>query len=1649
MATSVTNHIIVVKEEGLEKVLADIRSVDASLKSTTRSSRKANDAMHDMYNTQAKGVIGTGSAGQNFAKLSRTINGGGNSLVGAYATLAANIFSITAAFQALKEAAQFQQLTVGLELMGNRLGITLSVAAQKVRELSGGLLSTEQAMRSTAQVISAGFGTTELERITKVAKDASFALGRDMSESMDRLTRGVIKLEPELIDELGIMTRLDEANKVYAKTLNKTSSQLTLTEKRQAFLNAAMAEGELKFGGLSEAAGNLTSIQQLAATFQDLTKAVLSVVNVVAIPLAKFFSASPGSLLGGMILFASTISKDLLPGLYALEKQTLKLAEAKQEALTAEIANFNYSGKNNQGIIKLQETMKAGKATSRDYQIAIANLNSEIEQLNSQKTPARNATGQFANKKSLIEEKAYIIAGLEDILVKENEAAVASASSQAIVAASSRDLKTAYAQLTVAMGLNMTAARANGASLKSLRGIMLLFEVGVKNLTLSLKVAGAAFLNLIPVIGTIILVASMAYDGIKALYTAFVGKEVIEARKNLKEITEQIAEKTKEYNRIRAEAGNLATKEVMASKIISSSLQEQVAALEKLEEAERKRKLTSESRTKGLTAEQNKINTAINEASANSIFGLSNPARTLAEQIKEGTPEVKEEIKKLTGNFENLKEVLRSPELSADILKRAAANLKEMGPATEAAVTSFKELEDAYSAFVKSATPTTPYDKLVQELNKTSDTLVDNAQLMSKGQLTAEQFGNTIGALGSITLGNTSNEVKQLVAEIKKLEEAELTLKTLRETGKTGTPEYNAALKQQEAAQTNITASAGKASALLVRDIIRQKEKATQIQSQSLLMSGQLAMAQAQLSTVSSYNDLSGKGTQDRLKAENNVKSIQAQQILLQVEMLRISIQGLETDRRQLENDEKKIKTRLELLKISSDALDLEQAIVKLSDQNLSKEAKAALNEYIDKKQEQLNIDLQIRNANAGIASAQMQAAAATANMNSKAYIAAAGAATLAKTQDQIAKNTLALTEQQIAIDADKLDIARMELGVAKSTFDEFDALYEKQQKSRNDTIAAIERESEARIKALNADKINALAKGGGEENRRLYDALIQQEIDRRNLQLEALDISSRKALLEILGVKTAVDLEQEKLDILNQQLNVTQSIQDSYATIDANQREIAKINRELQGGPISKVQTLQEEKEVIEAQYSTAVQVATIKYAIIEAEYALLAAQLTKQRDDLQQLDDRRAQLGLPRESEAGINALNDILADLPTAMRAAGDVVASETAKLEAQLKKADTVKSLSGGKISLSNVYNSKFDEATNLERFKNNPIENLQAVLIDVDAQVSTFTAKLSELGPDGEAVSAFAQGSLVIADAALNISKSFEGLKGKTGTDLLSGIASIAESASAGIAAVNSIYQASAKAKIASIDQEIAAEQKRDGKSAESVAKLAALEKKKDSMARKAFEMNKKLMIAQAIMSTAAGVAGALASASYLTPMGAAIMAGVIGAMGAAQVALISGMQYQSTATAAQVATPSTVSIGKRGSSVDLARNNMSVGGELGYLTGATGYGSNPSNFTRRAYGGPARAGMVVGEKGPELFVPSVPGNVVSNDNMPSTPSVNANITIQAIDAEGVEQVLTNNRGHIIGMLREAANSSGQSFLEGVNTQKYRRGGARL
>ena len=58
-----------------------------------------------------------------------------------------------------------------------------------------------------------------LTELAEAARTVSIALGRDVTDSFNRLVRGVTKAEPELLDELGIILRLEEATTKYAASL--------------------------------------------------------------------------------------------------------------------------------------------------------------------------------------------------------------------------------------------------------------------------------------------------------------------------------------------------------------------------------------------------------------------------------------------------------------------------------------------------------------------------------------------------------------------------------------------------------------------------------------------------------------------------------------------------------------------------------------------------------------------------------------------------------------------------------------------------------------------------------------------------------------------------------------------------------------------------------------------------------------------------------------------------------------------------------------------------------------------------------------------------------------------------------------------------------------------------------------------------------------------------------------------------------------------------------------------------------------------------------------------------------------------------------------------------------------------------------------
>ena len=339
--------------EGIKEATQDARALNKELKEAERAaagskptgaSRARAAAMAgstgaaeniDYNRMRGIGQV-TGAASRDFADQSRGLGG----LVRLYATFAANIFAVSAAFNALKNAADTANLIKGLDQLGARSGIALGSLAKQFSEATDGIVSLREAAEVTAKATASGLSSKQVLEIAKVAKSASQALGVDALDAVNRLTRGITKMEPELLDELGIFTKIDPAVQEYARSLNKTAGSLTDFERRQAFAVAALKEGAAKFGAIELDANPYS---KLLASTKDVAFQVLELVNKALGPLLKALSESPTALLGVLGTIGTILLKQAIPALGEFRAGLMKQADdaaekAKQKAAEAQAA---------------------------------------------------------------------------------------------------------------------------------------------------------------------------------------------------------------------------------------------------------------------------------------------------------------------------------------------------------------------------------------------------------------------------------------------------------------------------------------------------------------------------------------------------------------------------------------------------------------------------------------------------------------------------------------------------------------------------------------------------------------------------------------------------------------------------------------------------------------------------------------------------------------------------------------------------------------------------------------------------------------------------------------------------------------------------------------------------------------------------------------------------------------------------------------------------------------------------------------------------------------------------------------------------------------------------------------------------------------
>ena len=365
---------VVVDDQGTTKrVAVNAKKLGIALDKTGESALTADRRMKGASQQSANGT-------KNFSKMAQGISGG---LVPAYATLAAQVFAVSAAFQFLKTASEVKNLIAGQEALGAATGVAFKTITNSIKEATDGQISYTEAARAAAIGTAAGLNPTQLDKLGNAAKNASFALGRDLTDSFNRLIRGVTKAEPELLDELGITLRLADATEEYARILQKPVKELTQLERTQAVANDVLEQAERKFGAIEKIMDpTAASLNQFLVSFESLINSIKVGVVGALTPIFDFLSQRTLSLTAALGLFALPIIKSILPSFddwkeksretFDLQQEKIKELDEEYDGLRKTLKNLDADRdqalKNQQedaGKVTDQLGLKKGKADGR------------------------------------------------------------------------------------------------------------------------------------------------------------------------------------------------------------------------------------------------------------------------------------------------------------------------------------------------------------------------------------------------------------------------------------------------------------------------------------------------------------------------------------------------------------------------------------------------------------------------------------------------------------------------------------------------------------------------------------------------------------------------------------------------------------------------------------------------------------------------------------------------------------------------------------------------------------------------------------------------------------------------------------------------------------------------------------------------------------------------------------------------------------------------------------------------------------------------------------------------------------------------------------------------------------------------------------
>lgn len=145
------------------------------------------------------------------------------------------------AYDFAKMGAEVEKTEFAFTQMTAAVGADADTLLAKMRNLTGGTISDFELMQKAAKATTLGVPIDKVGEFAEIARAAAAAMGESTSFMFDSIVTGTARQSKLILDNLGIIINME---KVYQAETKRLGHALSETEKKQAFMNAVIVQGQ-------------------------------------------------------------------------------------------------------------------------------------------------------------------------------------------------------------------------------------------------------------------------------------------------------------------------------------------------------------------------------------------------------------------------------------------------------------------------------------------------------------------------------------------------------------------------------------------------------------------------------------------------------------------------------------------------------------------------------------------------------------------------------------------------------------------------------------------------------------------------------------------------------------------------------------------------------------------------------------------------------------------------------------------------------------------------------------------------------------------------------------------------------------------------------------------------------------------------------------------------------------------------------------------------------------------------------------------------------------------------------------------------------------------------------------------------------------